>query len=365
MGDNYPNITLPVNEWVDLYTLSGITVGVSIMVENVGSADVYLAVQSAQPDVGHGSYNVIQRGNGIRIKNTIGDSGAWAYCNAVDGKVSVGETDNNGFYPSLEKRRFVDGNGSELFLEPNGGVPVNVQDQTSRPIDLRFSRLLNTTTLAADAVVNTYTVTLTAGHGAVAGNTLGLLDSTIDYEVYNAQILVVAGDVLTLDSPISYPFPTATTVALIATSALNVDGSVTPQVFPLTNAFDVPVDITRIILHITDASAMDDALFGGLPALTNGIVFRRNENDGTYTNYWNAKTNGRMGEIAYDARYDSKAPAGVYGFTAMFSYAGQIMHGVAIRILEGQAIELVVQDDLTGLLSFTITCQGHFTEGGS
>ena len=98
MGDNLPNILIPVNEWVDLYALSGITPGLSIMVENVGSYDVYLTVQDTQPDTDHDSYNVVQRGNGVRLQNAVGASGAWAFCNSLGGKVSVGLAQQDGFF---------------------------------------------------------------------------------------------------------------------------------------------------------------------------------------------------------------------------------------------------------------------------
>ena len=98
MGDNLPNILIPVNEWVDLYSLSGITPGLAIMVENVGSQDVYLTVQDSQPAVDHDSYNVVQRGNGVRLQNAAGASGAWAFCLNETGKVAVGLAQQDGFF---------------------------------------------------------------------------------------------------------------------------------------------------------------------------------------------------------------------------------------------------------------------------
>lgn len=98
MGDNLPNILIPVNEWVDLYSLSGITPGLAIMVENVGSQDVYLTVQDSQPAVNHDSYNVVQRGNGVRLQNAAGASGAWAFCLNENGKVAVGLAQQDGFF---------------------------------------------------------------------------------------------------------------------------------------------------------------------------------------------------------------------------------------------------------------------------
>jgi len=121
MGDNIPNILIPVNEWVDLYSLSGITPGLSIMVENVGSQDVYLCVQDSQPAVDHDSYNVVQRGNGVRLQNAAGASGAWAFCLNEIGKVAVGLAQQDGFFDPVGA----------------GGVPsISPPNSSNTPLDI-------------------------------------------------------------------------------------------------------------------------------------------------------------------------------------------------------------------------------------
>lgn len=119
MGDNIANIELPVAEWVDLYTLSGITVGLSLMVENNGSPDVYICVQATQPPVDHDSYNVVQRGNGVRLQNAPGASGAWAFCNTTGGKVAVGIAQQDGFFTSI-------GGGSLSFINFGNSTDANL-----------------------------------------------------------------------------------------------------------------------------------------------------------------------------------------------------------------------------------------------
>lgn len=120
MGDNLPNIDIPVGVWVDLYTLSGISAGDAIHVENIGAYDVYLSVQSAQPSIDHDSYNVVQRGNGIRLQNAHGASGAWAFCNNIGGKVAVGLAAQDGFYP------LAIGGGSAPTVSPENSTDSNI-----------------------------------------------------------------------------------------------------------------------------------------------------------------------------------------------------------------------------------------------
>jgi hypothetical protein len=89
MAETLANVEIPANNWVDLYALTGLTVGTAISVQNIGSADVYLTVAAAQPPVDHNAYNVISRNTGVWLRNTARDTGAWAFCPNAEGKLSV------------------------------------------------------------------------------------------------------------------------------------------------------------------------------------------------------------------------------------------------------------------------------------
>lgn len=97
MPDTIQNITIPQNQWVDLYALSSIAVGTQITVENTGDIDIYLSVQAAQPAIGTDNYNILARNNGVRLQNTKDDLGAWAYCNGSDGKINLSPNADCGF----------------------------------------------------------------------------------------------------------------------------------------------------------------------------------------------------------------------------------------------------------------------------
>lgn len=67
----------------------GIPVGTPISIQNIGVNDIYLTVTATQPPVDYDAYNVIMRDNGIRLRNTAGDEGAWAFAPASVGKLNV------------------------------------------------------------------------------------------------------------------------------------------------------------------------------------------------------------------------------------------------------------------------------------
>lgn len=90
MAASLPNIPIPKNTWIDLYNASGITVGTAIRVQNIGVNDVYLTVSATEPGLDLTAYNVLNRENGVQLRNTTGDPGAWAYSNSGS-LVSVAE----------------------------------------------------------------------------------------------------------------------------------------------------------------------------------------------------------------------------------------------------------------------------------
>lgn len=241
--------------------------------------------------------------------------------------------------------------------------PVELKDPTRLALILPLCQdIANSYTLGEIPTPGSYTITLADATGIVIGDGIKVVETGIHPSVFFYRVLNVAGNVITLDTPI----PEAYRVKDVSISKINpnaiVNGSVTPAEFRFANDFDYSIDITRLIFHITDNAAMDDALFGGIPALTRGVAVRRKNADGSYTNYFNIKANGQFGEIAFDKVYDSKAPAGVYGFTARLTFSGQEKMGVVLRLAPGEEIQLLVQDDLTTLTSFLTIAEGHVTD---
>lgn len=264
-------------------------------------------------------------------------------------------------YPKSTRRTtIIDSTGKEWLLESNSAMPVNIQDQHSRALDLKFIKATGIpTTLSVESVEDTRTITIADTTGFVDGNVVGVFEPNGPF-YYGKQIGAPVGNVITLDTPIDSVFPVGVAV-LSASDNLAVDGSVTTQIFQIGSArreTTVELDITRFLGYIQDGTAMDDGKFGGMSALTNGIVLRIK--DGSYTNVWNIKTNGDFGLLCFDTSYTTKPPAGTsHGFRFRNTYAGQAKHGVTIRLLPGETLELLIQDDLTDLELFNMVAQGH------
>jgi len=260
-----------------------------------------------------------------------------------------------------------DGCGTEQLacVEANGGLAVNIQDQTTRALDLYFGNLTDSTTLSAQADPEDTTLTLTDTTGFEDGKTVGVF-SAEDPDIFylGVQIGAPVGQVITIDRPIDRTLTVASTVAAVDVN-MAVDGSGgNTQIFqvgPVGPGSEQIIDITRIMGVITDGSSMDDGKFGGIDALENGIVFRLNNH--VIQNIWGAKTNGDLALLSFDAQYTEKAPAGENGFRFRNTFAGQSKHGVALRLIPGDTLEILIQDDLTGLTNFNMMAQGHFVIG--
>jgi hypothetical protein len=255
--------------------------------------------------------------------------------------------------------------GNPIAIGDDGSIDVNIQDQTTVPIDALFAQSVSAFTISQDATASTvdamsYTFELTAGHGVNVGDELILLDTASD-RALQCVAITVATNTLTIDRPIDHAFASATTLGRIVTTEMAVNGSLaSPQIFTFRAAL-VPTDIVRFIITITDDTSMDDSRFGGIAALTNGLILRIDNS--FQKTIFNFKSNQDIKQFCYDVEYSDKAPAGEFGLSARITFGGQSKHGVVLRVSDDDVIQWIVQDDLTELTTLKIACQGHETSG--
>lgn len=250
------------------------------------------------------------------------------------------------------------------------GLGVFIQDQTTPVLTVPFLKNRTTVTLASDTVIDSRTITLTAGHGVVDGEVIELADNTA-MKFMQSQVIIggVAGDVITLDQPVNRVYTVAGSTVLASSKDLLVDGSVTPQIFSVLPLPNQAGDMVRIIIEMrgTNNSAMDFTTFGSAAELLNGCVLRVKNSDGTFKNEFNFKSNSDFIEQGYDNIFlEPKGGNTKTGFVSRVTWGGQSKHGVVIRLdgSLGEGLELVIQDDLTvGNTRFHLTAQGHELQG--
>lgn len=256
----------------------------------------------------------------------------------------------------FQEVKIKDSSGNIWELESNGAMPINIQDQHSTAIDFFFRQVLNTITLSSTVTIDTYTCTLVAGHSVTVGDTLVFKEGT---HFFQCQVLVVATNTITVDRPFDFAFTAAATGQRCNVN-MAVDGSVTPVIFFITPAnLSLDIDINAIIFHMEDNTAMDSSTFGGITALTRGVVVR--SINGIHKCHFNVKSNGEFGHHCSLVEFDQKAPAGAYGIRAVKTFNGQNNDGVSIRLNSATSdqLQIIIQDNLTGLTEFHAVAHGH------
>ena len=271
-------------------------------------------------------------------------------------------------FQTLQRRTFTKLGFIDDALSVNASKEVDAQisDQTTEVINLKVTRFIQSIDLVAPASKDDLTITISSGVQPSLGNVLCLKENT---SFYQGEILAVVANGInwdvTLDTPLDAPFSTLGGCSE-RSSNLAVDGSVTPVEFsvsPVNLSDGVEWDITRIIGTIISATSMDDGRFGGIAGgLPNGLVVRYT--DGVTKNIFTVKTNGDLATQMYDVAYSDKAPAGEYGLRFRRTFAGQSKSGVAIRLKAslGDALTIIVQDDLSSLVDFSVVVHGHRTD---
>lgn len=250
-------------------------------------------------------------------------------------------------------------------FDGHGNAQIVIQDQYTQFFDFRLAANPGNSTVVTATVINSKTVIVADASTASVGDYAVIFPSPFGYstEIYVGKILNIATNTLTVDSPINRVFDIGD-VVLFRDAAIHLaDGSVTPVIYDLPlPAGSISLDVTRIVFIIECATEPNDSFFGDVAALTNGCVIRHNSTVYGYRNIWNFKTNGDLAGIAYDVLYTDKAGGGTYGVRALLTLNAQRFHGVTIRMVPGDKLELIVQDDLTDLNKFQVIVQGHVVD---
>ena len=363
MADNLQNVAIPQNVWTDLYTLTGITVGTQLVVENSGDIDVYLAVQATKPDQDHNSYNIVKRPPSVSVQNTEGDPGAWAFCQGGAGKLSISTPSREGFVP-LNRVALHDGFGRPID-SIDGAVNVKVIPDHPSWVNGYFHRLGIVTFLSVGSIAGDTQVEVADVAGFSVGDALHLGSTPNPTEPQRPFItsIDIPNDVLILDRPLDNAFPIASGAAQAiidltqGTAGATLTSPVISRYSPGLNKVE---HIERILLSMTHSLAGDDSKFGGISALTNGVVVRLSQN-GVIRTLSNWKNNGDIILDQFDVRYSDRAGGGPGGGNGTAGRGSYNKAGASLTLdsAAGDFMEIRVQDPLEDLNSFRIKAQGE------
>lgn len=249
------------------------------------------------------------------------------------------------------------------FVNKSG---VTTLDKDTQIIDLNLSKILQTVGLITNYNIDDISITIDSISEPQDNNIIELKE---DSAFYNGKIISHSAngsywDII-LDTPLDFDF-TTNSIGSEKTSRLNVNGSVTKQIFsisPIDLHSDMIWNITYIMLHITSNTPIDDTKFGNLIALNNGIIIR--ESREKIKNIFNAKTIGDLGIHMFPViPRDTIGAGGKFVTRFRRRFAGQSQDGVVIRLnaSTSDSLDVIIQDDLTSLLDFFIIAGGHVNQ---
>lgn len=253
------------------------------------------------------------------------------------------------------------GNAGGPYKTFKGAVNIHAAEVHTRLVNELFhlhTGIINT--LAVDVNSGDTAIQLVNATGFPAGSVLQINDGQIE-TTFPIITDLPGGNVLTLDRPLDFGYLTGNQVEIVHTDLRTTVGSLAaPVIHKIMPAPGEIWYINRIIITMTHTVEATDDKFGGITALTNGIVLRANVN-GQFGSFTNWKTNGDIIGDMYDVRYSDKAGPSLFGTSARGSFS---RIGVSVRLdgNVGDFLDVLVQDDITGQSSFFINAQGYIED---
>lgn len=256
----------------------------------------------------------------------------------------------------LEALRFNKNKKKEVsFLnQTNGALDVLLQDPENVSVNYYFYQLKGTTKPTQSYTTGSSVINVVSPTGAIQYNVINIKTPT---KFYQGLIKTISGNNITINPKLNFDITTDTIIEF-GDYNMNKNGSVTPIEYILETPTNASWHLKTMNFSILDQTEMDDAKFGGITALTNGISLEKE--DGITEHYWLVYSNGGFEEQGYTTKYSSKAPAGYYGFNGRKDIME--VNGTIVKLENGEKLKLIVNDDLTGLNKMTFTVNGHIVE---
>lgn len=257
----------------------------------------------------------------------------------------------------MHARGSIVGNGAPPYGTLGGALNVHAADVHHVVVNELFHFHTGiASTLAVASTAGDRTVTLADATAFTVGSR-ALINSGSEARIL--KILAKSVNDLTFDQPLDVDHPIGEPIEVVDVNMNVVASAVAPRIFVFKPHDNTTVwHMTRMLLGMTHATAGDMGLFGNQAALTNGVLIRDKTN-GVVRTLTNWKTNADIERDMYDLRFDSRAGGGgTFGTSGRGSFSRL---GAVLR-LDGalaEQVEVVIQDDLSGLTEFLINGQGH------
>lgn len=241
----------------------------------------------------------------------------------------------------------------------DGFTEVRVRDLTTDVVNLYLYRNEVSPTLTSAVTAEDTVISINDNAGISNGDAITFYENSNFSQSIVKSTTAPPAATLTMQSPIDRSYTTGATVEIGAWN-MNANGSVGAIEFYICPPPDLKFHITTIGFSMRDDSDMDSGKFGGLAALANGLLLRKE--NGVLQNLLLVVNNLGFAEQGYDLTYDDKAPAGTYGVRFRKDMIGRMGVVVELDGSSSDTLKAIVRDDLSGLVQITCTVMGHVCE---
>ena len=242
-----------------------------------------------------------------------------------------------------------------LNIDEEGHLAVHVEFEHSLPADYYLYQTIATPVISSTASVGDIVIDVVSSTGVVAGHVITFYEGI---SMFQSIVVSTTATTITFASTIDFEY-TADSLVEAGLWSMNVNGSVTTQVFSIKAPPLAAIDVHTINLSMLDSSPMDDGLFGGITALApeDGLLFRFVNN--ITKNLALIINNLGIWEIGFTLDYSEKAPAGQYGLRARRDVPN--INGVTVFINSGgeSEFQIHIRSNLTDLDLVACTINGH------
>lgn len=250
-----------------------------------------------------------------------------------------------------QKTQIIDSDGNNFVTEDN---ILRIHDTPHSAPELSVHMTQETatqSTLSVQANKGSRDIVLVSATGFAVNNRIKIIDGA-NGENDILKVLAVNGNTLTLDRVLDAD-QTAGRVVKKVLINMNVDGSVTEQVFSYKPRTGENKRITGINISIVSATEPSTEKFGGITALTRGVHFRVKNATGRDQTYFISFRSNIAFELSdFDYIKETKVGGGEYT-TFLKSNFFQKMRSV-VPLNDTQEFQIIIQDNLTTLSSFEV-----------
>jgi len=243
----------------------------------------------------------------------------------------------------------------------NGAINVHNAGVHFYPINDYFHTHTGvSTTLTVASIIGATSVTVASVVGFAIGNDIQI-GGHVSADITYTKIINIIGNVIYINRPLGNTRAIGSIVEKVNINMATTIGTIAaPISYKVVPSDGLVWHVERIMLSMIHTTAGDMGLFGNITSLTNGCVLRKyNGVDGTFSTFdvWQNNSDIYL-DFANLSFITRSGGGGAYGTVGSGSFS-EIGVTIKLEASLGDYMEILIQDNISGLVDFRLKVQGH------